>query len=124
MINTILGLVIAGIGGYSLYSYTGDLTPLVYLKFGGMSLIGGGFALYNLIPSLLSFKLPVLPNKTEVKVETVKELSPEIKIEDAQDMDTKCLFYLTERLKHDPESLDLLAKLNAKIFVLHHPAKS
>lgn len=122
-INTLLGIGLAAFGGYSIYTYTGDTTPLFWLKYLGISGLGLGVAGWNTLPLLKNIKLPTLPVKSQVKEIVVKELNNEIKIEDSQEQDSVALFYLTERLKGDPEAVELLRKLNDKLFSLHHPIK-
>lgn len=122
-INILLGIGLAAFGGYSIYTYTGDTTPLFWLKYLGVTVLGAGISGWEAIPLLKNIKLPALPMKSKVKETAVKELNNEIKIEDSQEQDSVALFYLTERLKGDPEAVELLRKLNDKLFSLHHPIK-
>lgn len=131
MFNTLLGGVLCVIGIYNIATYTGDLTPLFYLKFGGMTLVGGAVSLYGLVPtlykSLSNIKLPQATEKVAVEevkeVPMAKELSKEIKIEDVQEQDMVCIFYLTERLKGMAEGPEVCRKVNDMLFSLHHPQK-
>ncbi len=128
MLNSLLGLGLAIFGGYSIYTFTGDTTPVFWLQHLGMVLGGLGVVGWNTSPQVLSllknFKLPTIPQTNiPVKESAVKELNADIKIEDSQEQDSVCLFYLTERLKGDAEAVELLRKLNDKLFSLHHPIK-
>ncbi len=125
MFNIFLGLGIGGYGLYSIFNPTGDMNINFWLKFGGMTIIGLGIALYNSLPLLYSqltkIKLPTLQTNKESPM--AKELSGEIKVSNEQEQDFMSLFYLTERLKDDVEAQEALKTLNARIYNLHHPAK-
>ena len=122
MFNSLLGIGLGVFGAYSLYTNTQDFTPFIYLKFGGMMLLGFGIALWNSVPTLLSslsnFKLPTLPKKENT---VAKELSKDIHMKTEEEQDLASVFYLTERLKDMPEGVELCSKLNGLIFTLHHP---
>lgn len=123
MVNSIIGLGLCVFGIYNVvlsnYNTSIDTTPLWWIKHGTAIVVGGCIFLYNIYPhavlALTNFKFP-----KKDKIMSGKDLGPDISIKSEQEQDIATLFWLSERLKNDPEGLELCRQLHDKLFSLHH----
>lgn len=128
MLNSLLGLGLALFGVYNIHQAQInpdiDTTIMFWGKYLGAVIVGGGIFTYNLASNLNYTYLSSIFSKFKLPssgVKTVNKLPADIEIKTEQVMDTESLFYLTERLKTDPEALELLRKIADKLFLKHHP---
>lgn len=129
MFNSLLGL---GLAIFGLYHYREaqlnpaiDTTLAFHVKYLGSILLGGGVFAYNLASNLNVTNLSSLFSKFKMPSlgVNVSKLPANIEIKTEEEQDNISLYYLTERLKTDPEALDLLRKISDKLFSLHHPVE-
>ena len=129
MLNSIIGAAMAAYGLYNIYQAQIhpeiDTTINFWAKFGGLTLLGGGVFAYNIASNLNVTNLSSLFSKFKMPSlgVAVSKLPANIEIKTEEEQDNVSLYYLTERLKTDPEALELLRKISDKLFSLHHPVE-
>ncbi len=126
MLNNIIAGIILLIGGYNIVQGQLDDTvstsPLWWLKFGGMSIVGLGWLGYSALPYLSNLKLLKIPNLIGA-TDVAKDLGSDIQIKTDEEKDMTAIYYITERCKEVGNGLELCKQLNDLFFDLHHPVK-